>query len=392
MNHYSQNKWRVIACIMLAVLVAALVISTAALANGSKRPVKPVTPRVPRPVAPTVVPSTPSSSGAGCLTSVSASNSGNNALIYVCPDWVTGTPEAINGTIQIAACLVPTSGTGGPTADVVSRFTYNGSQYVVTFTCVLPSQQLGFSGISTLTNIFGGQGPNLPGVTLPRTMAYITVLGNVTITKDGTTVAENQPALAMVTNAIHDPLYRLMTEGDPTRREIHLFIPGSLVTGGTAIQGFPNGAFYIYWPTAAINMTNVGGVVTLSDIPGALTVPTTTTPATIARGPMTPQPFSITLTNNGIQTSSDELSEGIYDITITNESSRARGIFMTGTDVCCTEFNRFTRVLSPGKTQTFRFYFARGPVKFRDMFKCEKRKNSCAVATYGPFSKSIDVR
>lgn len=391
MNHYSQNKWRVIACAMLVVLVVALVISTAALANGHKTPVRPVTPRVPTPIPPTVVPSAPSSVGAGCLTSVSASNSGNNALIYVCPDWITGTPEAISGTIQIFACLVSNSGTGGPTADVVSKFTYNGSNYVVTFTCVLPSQQLGFSGISTLTKVFGGQGPNLPGVILPQTMAYITVLGNVTITKDGTTMAENQPALAMVTNAIHDPLYRLLTEGDPTRREIHLFVPGSMVSGGTAIQGFPNGAFYIYWPTAAINMTNVGGVVTLSDIPGAVTIPATT-PATTARGPMTPQPFKINLTNNGIETSSNELSEGLYDITITNSSKRARGIFMTGTDVCCTEFNRFTKVLAPGKSQLFRFYFAKGPVKFRDMFRCERRNKTCALATFGTFTKSIEIR
>ncbi|MCX6345501.1 MAG: hypothetical protein NT018_10595 [Armatimonadetes bacterium] len=366
-----QGKWRIITVLALFAISATLLISTSVLTRAE--------------------PTQPSELGSGpaCLTSVTASTSGR-AWIFTSPDFVS-TPEQTEGSIQIFACTRQAGMTSidNPTAEVVAKFTYpspGGSQYMMKFTCVLPSQ-MGFNGVEVLKSVFGSTSTNIPGITMPETLAYISVIGNATITKDGAIIAENQPAIVMVTSAIHDSSQRLLTQADPSRREIQLVVPGAKAANSKEVEGFPSGSFYIYWPSASLNMNNVGGVVQQNEVMPPPTV--VTTPATIARGPVIPMKLHIILTDNGIVNPMREADAGLYDITLTNKSSTPRGLYMTGTDICCTEFNRYSKVLKRNQSQSFRFYFAAGKVEFKDMLKCVHRARTCAVAKFGKHTSSM---
>ncbi len=363
------KKWRIITLLALFAISATLLVSTAVLVNGQEKP-------------------SDYGSGPACLTSVTASTSGR-AWIFTCPDFVSS-PEQTEGNIQIFACTqqAATTSSENPTGEVVARFTYpspNGSKYMIKFTGVLPSQ-MGFNGVEVLKSVFGSTATNIPGITLPETLAYVSVIGSATIMKDGATIAEAQPAVAMVTSAIHNSNQLLLTQADSSRREIQLVVPGAKAANGKDVEGFPNGSFYIYWPSASLNMNNVGGVVQHNEvIPPA---PVVATPAVIARGPVIPMKLHIILTDRGIIKPMGEANSGLYDITLTNKSSTPRGLYMTGTDICCTEFNRYSKVLKKNQSQSFRFYFAAGKVEFKDMLKCEHKAKTC-IATYGKNTSSI---
>lgn len=328
-------------------------------------------------------------SGAGPTTAcASASSVDKQAWIYT-GDFRTSAPTQIVGTIELRATDLgaAATATNPDMADVVSRFTYpcNGSQYVVRFTCVAPpgTTTQNFGGVGILQPVFGSTG--VGWVDFPRTLAYVAVFGSATITKDGATIADSQPATAMVTQAIHDMSQKLMTDADPTRREVHLLVPGSTVSGGTAVSGFPSGGFYIYWPDAAVDIRS--GAVTLKDV-----APAATPAITTGRGPAPGQLMGnipISLTDDGIKKDVGEAPAGLWDVTVTNNSSRCRGLIVSGIDICCSPYNRFTKLLTPGQSQTFRFFFATGKVTMKDFLDARRAGRSFDAVIPGKFSSSI---
>jgi len=72
-------------------------------------------------------------------------------------------------------------------------------------------------------------------------------------------------------------------------------------------------------------------------------------------------------------------------ITITNG-----GIVMKGLDRGGSRYVRFTKVLGPGETQQFRWYFpVDRSIKLRDLMSCTHEKMTCVVAGYGGMTRSI---
>ena len=305
-----------------------------------------------------------------------ASNVGSTAYIYT-DNVMTSTPTSVTGNIQLNAMDVMSTDTStSDTAAVMATFTYpaNGSSYTVKLTKVDPTA-LGSpaqsKGVAFMQPMFGttGVGPS----DFPQTLAYVALFGRATIMKDGQSVATDQPIIAMVTQGLHDPSQRWLSTNDPTNQEIHLVVPGSLMGGGQAVTGFPKGGFYVYWPDAALDLRNIGGAVNMSGMAGAPPPIPTATPAMPARGPTTAiSNMAISLTNTGIKKTIGEAPYGLYSVKITNDSSRAMGLYFTGIDLCCTEYNRYSNVLRPGHSQTFRFYFAPGKVTFKDFLSAEK--------------------
>lgn len=351
------------------------------------------------PACPTAASSTTMAvSGAGPTTAVAAaSNISDQAWIYT-SDFRSSTPQQITGSIQLRATDVGAAATGTTTdlANVVSRFTYpatDGSQYVVRFTCVAPpgTTAMNFGGVGVLRPVFGSTG--VGWVDFPKTLAYVSVFGNASITKDGAAAADSVPAAAMVTQAVHDPTGQsLMTEPDPTRREIHLIIPGTMMPGGTAAPICPEGRLYIYWPDAAVDIRNIGGSVTLTDLAPPPVAAPTPVPPELGRGPMEGPlqgTINISLTNSGIRKTVGEAAAGLWDVKVTNNSSRCRGLIFSGIDICCSPYNRFTRLLTPGQSQTFRFFFASGKVAIKDFLDARRAGRSFDAVIPGRFSSSI---
>ena len=382
-------KRHIALAIALVVVGALCLLSTAALANGVTTT---------RPSPPAAVPSQPAMVGAGRMPMAFASNIGTTAYIYT-DNIMTTTPTPVTGSIQLSATDVTT--TGGETttdqANVVATFTYpaNGSTYTVRLTRVDPTA-LGCpsrsGGVAFMQPMFGTTG--VGSSEFPQTLAYVAVFGRATIMKDDESIATDQPVMALVTQGVHGTSQQWLSTSDPTSQEIHLFVPGSMMTGGTAVTGFPNGGFYIYWPDAALNLQNIGGTVNMTGMAGVTTTTTTmTTPAVGARGPAAPiTNLNISLTDAGIQKTIGEAPFGLYQITLSNDSSRSRGLYFTGMDLCCTEYNRFSNILRPGQSQTFRFYFAPGKVVFKDFLGGQKTRTAYSNVRWGDHSSSIVFR
>lgn len=323
--------------------------------------------------------SQPAMMGAGGAPVVQASNVTNQGYIYT-SDVINSAPQPITGSIQISA-VGSTTGTTGKRANVYSTFNYNNSNYTVRLNNVMSTGNQ-FGGVAILRPVFGNTGVTVAGLNLPQTLAYTAVFGNATITKDGQTIASNQPAVVMVTQGLHDPSnLTWFSTADPNSQEIHLIVPGCIQTGGTAVSGFPNGFFYVYWPGAAINMSNVGGMVQTSNI-GAV-------PAAAGRGEGVIGTLNISITDSGIQKAVATSPAGAYRVIITNNSSTVRGLAMTGNDLCCSQFIRFSQPLKPGESQSFQFFFAPGKVILRDVVCATKTSRSWTNVGYGGFSSSI---
>ncbi len=178
-----------------------------------------------------------------------------------------------------------------------------------------------------------------------------------------------------------------LSSPDSNRREAHILVPGSLLEDGTALSDFPNGFVYAYWPDAALSINNLGGIVSTHEM--------TITPAQPGRGPMDEidtssiRKLNITLTNDRIVKAEARTPSGLYRISVTNNSSRDRGLYFTGTDLCCTQYHRYSNILKPGQTQSFMFYFAPGKVTMRDWYGGRKTEIELKDVNWGPNKTSI---
>jgi len=101
---------------------------------------------------------------------------------------------------------------------------------------------------------------------------------------------------------------------------------------------------------------------------------------------------TITLTGKGITVMPQGLSAGDYRVIIKNATSGRRGLEIIGVDKATSPTVRYTKILKPGKSETFRWYFASGKTAYvRDLLSCTHDQRSCVVATFGQMSKAIDV-
>lgn len=287
-------------------------------------------------------------------------------------------------------------GGGTDTANVIATFTYpttgGGSQYRVEFTGVDTGSE--FGGVALLQPIFGQTGV-CAGYNLPMTMGYAVASGTATIMKDGQTIATNQPALAAVTQALHDDNQNMVSLVNTDEQEIHLIVPGSMAPGGTAVPGFEGGGFYVFWPSSAIELRNVGGVVEMTPgtgtTPGIPAVPAS--PGGPARGPEDFEAplgtISMSLTNDGIQKAVGTAPYGPYMIQVMNNSSRARGLVFTGVDLAGNQFTRYTNILQPGQSTSFQYFFAPGKVVIRDFLSGQRTATAFTNVNIGPLSSSI---
>ena len=101
---------------------------------------------------------------------------------------------------------------------------------------------------------------------------------------------------------------------------------------------------------------------------------------------------AISLTNKGIVAMPDALKGGNYLLTVKNNTSEARGVEMIGIDSASSPTVRYTKILRPGKSEAFRWYFAKGKTVYvRDVMSCAHDQRSCMAVTFGRMRKAIDV-
>ncbi len=372
-----RTRERAIALVVAVAAVGVLcLLSSAALAARPKAAMKPR-------------PSQPAMRGAGTAPMAWASNVRDQAWIST-GGRPLAPPKQTTASIQMSVVdITPTATSQSEDqANVVARFRYpaDGARYAVRFTTIVPQSDAHnhYGGVAIMRSISD------LGLKVPPVMAYVAVFGESTITKDGQVIATNQPTYALVTPAWHDDSHQFMSAPDPMRQEISLFAPGSLQAGGDAIPGFPNGYFYIYWPSAAFALRNIGGKVSLTEV--GVTIPAPTSGA----GPRRDMPtgtvlgtINISLTDTGIRKKVGDAPSGLYDVKVTNNSSRRMGVVYTGTDLCCTKYVRFSDVIRPGQSQTFRWYFAPGKVKLHNYLSGRRIREGYANVKYGRFSSSI---
>jgi hypothetical protein len=102
---------------------------------------------------------------------------------------------------------------------------------------------------------------------------------------------------------------------------------------------------------------------------------------------------TIAMTNKGIVVTPTSLRPGNHLLTIKNSTSEPRGIEMLGIDKASSPTVRYTKILKPGKTEAFRWYFAQGKTVYvRDVMSMAHSKRSYVTVTFGGMSKAIDVK
>lgn len=337
-----------------------------------------------------------------------ASNIGDQAWIAT-GDWTKAPPTQTTGAIHMSAldATANDSADSKDAATMTATFKYpaDGPDYTVKLTNVTPrgGQAKHYGGVAMMRWVMGPD--NLVGMPMPKVFAYIGAFGRATIAKNGETIATNQSAYIVVTQGLHDENHKMMESPDPTRQEIHLLVPGSTQTGQSAVAGFPDGNFYVYWPNAAFEVANIGGSVTMAEpeAPAAPAAPEVTTPEREPPTGMGPvrlmeaagKPLStidITLTDTSIRKKMASMASGLYEVRVTNDSSRTQGIVYRGTDLCCTEYVRFSTMIMPRETQSFRWYFAPGKVTMRNYLGARKTGSGFTDVTYGRLSSSIAFR
>lgn len=328
------------------------------------------------------VPSAAAARGAGSRPSATAVNVGKEAWIYT-NNFASSTPTQTTGSIDITA--ISAAKPANDRANVVTRFKWKGASYTVRMACPFAVSGEDFpnhGAVQFLRPVFGSS--DLGPLNLPQTTAQVAVFARATISRNGKEIANNQPAIAVVSQAIHGPNQELLSSADSNNREIGLIIPGPLY-GQKFVRGFPNGYFYIYWPNVNLKMQNVK--------PTKLTSP----PMRTGRGPVKGRigtqtvvgTINISLTNTGIKQQVNSAPMGLYNLTITNNSSRPRGVVYTGLDLCCSEYTRFSNILSPGGSQSFRWYFAPGTVTFKDFLEGRKTATGFSNVRFGGHTSMI---
>lgn len=319
---------------------------------------------------------------AGQLPSATATNVGNRAWIYT-SDFATSTPAQTTGSISISA--VSMRNPQNDQANVTATFDYRGATYTVRVTCPFAASGQDFpnhGSVQFIRPVLGSS--DLGTLGLPRTIAQVGIFARATISRNGRLVASNQPAVVLVNQALHGPDQTLLNVPSTSRNEISLIIPGPL-NGQRFVRGFPNGYFYIYWPNSSLQMSNV--------TPTPLTGP----PLRTGRGPVPPRvtaqgpmgAITISLNDDGISSDFSQGAYGLYDVTITNNSTRTRGVVMSGLDLCCSDYTRFSSLIGPGGSQTFRWYFAPGNVTLRDFTSGVKTRTAYTNVRYGGHSSSL---
>lgn len=321
---------------------------------------------------------------AATMPTASASSTTKDAWVYT-SKFQTSTPTHITGSIQLTA--MKGAKIAQDRADVTARFEWDNANYTVRVTCAFPIAGEDFPGhgaVQFMRPVLGAT--DLGTLGLPETHAHVAVYGRSTISRDGKVLVDNQPTIVMVTQAIHGSDHQFLSSPIEDRNEIQLIVPGPL-DGQKFVKPFPNGYFYIYWPDVKLTLSgNVKPTPMIS-----------TTPSKIGRGPVAPEigtqttrgTIAISLTNTGIKKTVGSATSGLYNVTVTNNSSRRRGLEITGADLCCTFYTRFSTIIGPGGHQTFRWYFAPGKVQLRDFLSARKTNTSYANVRYGGHSSSI---
>lgn len=101
---------------------------------------------------------------------------------------------------------------------------------------------------------------------------------------------------------------------------------------------------------------------------------------------------AISLTGKGMVATPKSLTGGNYLLTIKNRTSEPRGVEMIGIDKASSPTVRYTKILQPGRSESFRWYFAKGKTVYvRDITSCGPDQRSCMAVTFGRMRKAIDV-
>jgi hypothetical protein len=102
---------------------------------------------------------------------------------------------------------------------------------------------------------------------------------------------------------------------------------------------------------------------------------------------------TIALTSKGIVATPSALKPGNHLLTIKNDTSEPRGIEMIGIDKASSPTVRYTKILKPGTTEVFRWYFAQGnTVYVRDVMSWTHTKTGFTTVTFGHMTKAIWVK
>ncbi len=322
--------------------------------------------------------------GAGVTPSAQASSVSNDAWIYT-SKFQTSTPKLTEGSVQLKA--IKGAKLSNDRADVTARFRWDNANYVVHVVCMYPISGQDFPGhgpVQFMRPVLGST--DLGTLGLPETHAHVAVYGRSSISRNGKLLVDNQPTVVLVTKAIHNSDQQLQSSPNEDRNEIQLIVPGPL-DGQKFVKPFPNGYFYIYWPDVKLTMSSKMKPTPMMS----------TSPSKIGRGPALPKvgtqtargSINISLTNTGIKKSVGRMPSGLYKVTVTNNSSRRRGLVMSGADLCCTFYTRFSKLIPVGGTQTFRWYFAPGKTQIRDFLSGYKTRTSYTDVKYGKHSSSI---
>jgi hypothetical protein len=102
--------------------------------------------------------------------------------------------------------------------------------------------------------------------------------------------------------------------------------------------------------------------------------------------------ITISMTAKGIAvTMPRALKGGDYRVTIKNSTSEPRGVEMIGIDKQTSPTVRYTKILKPGKSEQFRWYFPKGKTTYvRDILSCTHDQRTCMVVTFGQMRKAIE--
>lgn len=101
---------------------------------------------------------------------------------------------------------------------------------------------------------------------------------------------------------------------------------------------------------------------------------------------------TVALTSEGIVATPTSLSPGNHLLTIENNTSEPRGIEMIGIDSRTSPTVRYSKVLRPGESETFRWFLAPGKTVYvRDILTCGHDQMSCMLVTFGEMAKDIEV-
>jgi len=116
--------------------------------------------------------------------------------------------------------------------------------------------------------------------------------------------------------------------------------------------------------------------------------------ALLSAGAATSSPtFAITLTNSAVLTSPASPTGGDHTVMIKNNTSKPRGVEMTGVDRAGLTYVRYTKILPKGKSEKFKWYFpSTETVYIKDLLSCEHKARTCVIVTFGGMRTSVKFK